>query len=181
MNFIHIFLILSALLIFSGNCAKILGVFPYPSKSHSILGQALFVELANRGHDVTFLSPYPFKKAPSENFRDLAITSKDLIDAFDEELDSSFEATDVSVFMMLKFWIENVARMQEFTMQDVEVQKLLKSDEKFDLCVIEFLMNESLLGFGAHFGCKIIGMSTLGQVKYVNDMIHSPMPLSTVW
>jgi hypothetical protein len=35
-----------------------------------------------------------------------------------------------------------------------------------------------LLGFGAQFGCKIIAMSTIGQVKYINDMLHSPMPLS---
>ncbi len=65
-------------------------------------------------------------------------------------------------------------------MKDENVQNFLKTDEKFDICIIEFLMNESLLGFGAHFGCKIIAMSTLGQIKYVNDMMHSPMPLSIV-
>lgn len=161
--------------------AKILGVFPYPSKSHSILGQALFVELANRGHTVTFLSPYPFKISPHENYTDIAISSQGLFDAFNEELDGAYEATDVNPFVMLKFWIENIKRMQEFTLSDVEVQKLLSSTEKYDLCVIEFLMNESLLGFGNHFGCKIVAMSTLGQVKYINDMVHSPMPLSTVW
>lgn len=180
MNFIPFALIFTSLIYFS-NCAKILGVFPYPSKSHSILGQALFVELANRGHEVTFISPYPFKTSPHENFRDLAITSEQLMGAFEEEVDGAFEATETNFFMMLKFWIENIARMQQFTMEDPEVQKLLKSGEKFDLCIIEFLMNESLLGFGAQFGCKIIAMSTLGQVKYVNDMIHAPMPLSTVW
>ncbi|KAL7024813.1 hypothetical protein ACKWTF_013196 [Chironomus riparius] len=160
--------------------AKILGVFPYPSKSHSILGQSLFVELAKRGHSVTYLSPFPFKKQPHENYKDVAITSQDLFDAFNEEVDGSFDATDVNPFIMLKYWIENIARMQNSVLSDTAVQKLLKSDEKFDLCIIEFLMNESLLGFGAQFGCKIIGMSTLGQVKYINDMIHAPMPLSTV-
>lgn len=175
------FTLLLTILISFANCAKILGVFPYPSKSHSILGQALFVELANRGHEVTFVSPYPFRTSPHKNYRDLAITSEQLRGAFDEEIDGAFEATEANIFTMLKFWIENIARMQQFTMEDPEVQKLLKSHEKFDICIIEFLMNESLLGFGAQHGCKIIGMSTLGQVKYVNDMLHSPMPLSTVW
>ena len=159
--------------------ARILGVFPYPSRSHSILGQALFTELAKRGHDVTYLSPYPFKKPPSKNYRDIAITSKGLFDAFNEELDATFEETSTSMVVLLKFWFDNIARMQEYTMSDPEVQKLLNSDEKFDICIIEFLMNESLLGFGAQFDCKVIGMSTLGQVKYINDMMHSPMPLST--
>lgn len=81
--------------------------------------------------------------------------------------------------MMLKFWFDNIARMQEYTMSDTEVQKLLESSEKFDLCIIEFLFNESLLGFGPHFGCKVIAVSTIGQMKYINDMVHNPMPLST--
>ena len=83
------------------------------------------------------------------------------------------------MFLLLKFWFDNVAKMQEYTLSDPAVQKLLKSDENFDLCIIEFLMNESLLGFGARFNCKVIAVSTIGQVKYINDMLHSPMPLST--
>lgn len=160
------------------DCARILGVFPYPSRSHSILGQALFTELAKRGHDVTYLSPYPFKKAPAENYRDIAITSQGLFDAFQEEMDESFEDTTANIVELLKFWFDNIARMQEYTMSDPAVQKLLHSNEKFDICIIEFLMNESLLGFGPQFECKIIAMSTLGQVKYINDMMHNPMPLS---
>lgn len=160
--------------------AKILGVFPYPSHSHSILGQALFTELAKRGHDVTYVSPYPFKQPPAKNYRDIGIKSPELFAAFQEELDASFEDTNENVVMMLKYWFDNVARMQEFTLRDEAVQKLLQSDEKFDLCIIEFLMNESIIGFGAHFDCKIVAVSTIGQVKYINDMMHSPMPLSTV-
>lgn len=179
MNFFHFSLL--SIFISQITCAKILGVFPYPSRSHSILGQALFIELANRGHDVTYLSPYPFKSPPAKNYRDIAIESEDLKHAFDEEIDGSFEVIDVNPIVMMKYWIENVARMQEFFLSDKNVQNLLKSREKFDLCVIEILMNESNLGFAAQFGCKVIGMSTLGQVKYVNDMMHAPMPLSTVW
>lgn len=176
------FKILTLFLVFcaSAESVKILGVFPYPSRSHSILGQALFTELAKRGHDVTFLSPYPFKKPPANNYRDIAITSQGIFDTFENEIDASFEETNASIVMLLKFWFDNVAIMQEFTMSDPAVQELLNSNEKFDICIIEFLMNESLLGFGAQFDCKIIAMSTIGQVKYINDMFHSPMPLSIV-
>lgn len=165
-------------LVYHVESATILGVFPYPSRSHSILGQALFTELAHRGHDVTYLSPYPFKKPPSKNYHDIGITSPELFAAFEEEVDASFEDTKVNMVMMLKFWFDNVAKMQESTLSDPAVQKLLNSNQKFDLCIIEFLFNESLLGFGAQFGCKIIAMSTIGQVKYINNMIHSPLPLS---
>lgn len=118
-------------------------------------------------------------KTKPKNFRDVAIKSKELLETFEEELDASFEDLEINMIFMLKFWFDNVAKMQEFTMSDVEVQKLLKSGEKFDLCIIEFLFNESLLGFGPQFGCKIIAVSTIGQMKYINDMIHNPLPLST--
>lgn len=171
--------ILLRLISHQAESARILGVFPYPSRSHSILGQALFTELAKRGHDVTYLSPYPFETSPAKNYRDIAITSQGLFDSFQEELDASFEDTTASMIELMKFWFDNIAQMQEYTLSDPAVQKLLQSNEKFDICIIEFLMNESLLGFGAHFGCKIIAMSTFGQVRYINDMLHSPMPLST--
>lgn len=65
-------LILTTLLTFacSGDGANILGIFPLPSPSHHILGSALLKELAKRGHHVTMLSPYPFKK-PVENYTDI--------------------------------------------------------------------------------------------------------------
>lgn len=173
-------LLLALLAVHLSEGARILGVFPYPSRSHSILGQALFTELAKRGHDVTYVSPYPFKTPPVKNYRDVGITSKDLIKVFEAEIDASFEEVNESIIKLMKMWFDNVAAMQEFFLSDPAVQNLINSNEKFDVCIIEILMNESSLGFGPHFGCKVIVMSTFGQVKYINDMIHSPAPLSTI-
>ena len=39
--------------------AKILGIFPIPSRSHMAVNIALMKELARRGHEVTVLTPYP--------------------------------------------------------------------------------------------------------------------------
>lgn len=64
--------IFAVLLVFAcnGDAANILGIFPIPSPSHHILGSALLKELAKRGHHVTMLSPYPFKKSV-ENYTDV--------------------------------------------------------------------------------------------------------------
>jgi glucuronosyltransferase len=48
--------------------AKILAVFPTPSKSHWILGQPLMKELARAGHEVTVMSPFQAKNPP-KNYR----------------------------------------------------------------------------------------------------------------
>jgi hypothetical protein len=41
------------LLVTGSHGARILGVFPFPSKSHMIVPRILMLELANRGHQVT--------------------------------------------------------------------------------------------------------------------------------
>lgn len=52
--------------------AKILGIFPINSENHYYLGNALMKELANRGHQVTVLSPFALDH-PSENYTSIDI------------------------------------------------------------------------------------------------------------
>lgn len=52
--------------------AKILGVFPVPSKSHFFVGQAIMKALHEAGHEITLISPFPRSK-PIENWRDIEI------------------------------------------------------------------------------------------------------------
>ena len=35
-------------------------------------------------------------------------------------------------------------------------------------------------GFGNHFNAPIIGLSTVGQFRYVNDMVHNSAPSSVI-
>ena len=46
-------LLLALLLVTGSHAARILGVFPVPSKSHMITSRVLMLELAGRGHQVT--------------------------------------------------------------------------------------------------------------------------------
>ena len=47
--------------IFSGfsSCSKILFLSQIPTRSHYILASKLVKEMAKKGHDVTFITPYP--------------------------------------------------------------------------------------------------------------------------
>ncbi|KAG4080752.1 hypothetical protein HA402_005932 [Bradysia odoriphaga] len=51
---------------------KILGIFHTSSKSHYIAGGALMRGLAEKGHDVTVISPFP-QIEPLKNFHDIPI------------------------------------------------------------------------------------------------------------
>lgn len=60
------------ILLNNGNSARILGIFHVPSKSHHILASKLLKSLAEKGHEVTMISPYPFKNK-IKNYRDIFI------------------------------------------------------------------------------------------------------------
>lgn len=51
---------------------KVLGVIPFPSKSHHNIGSSIVKSLANAGHEVTLMSGYPSKKE-IKNFKDINV------------------------------------------------------------------------------------------------------------
>lgn len=53
---------------------KILGLFPFPSKSHYRVFDPLMVELANRGHNVTVYNTFP-KTYTIQNYHEVDISS----------------------------------------------------------------------------------------------------------
>jgi glucuronosyltransferase len=52
--------------------ARILGVFPFPARSHLIVHKPLMLELARRGHEVTVVSSFPENKA-IPNYTDIVL------------------------------------------------------------------------------------------------------------
>lgn len=52
------------------NTAKILCIFHMHSKSHHNAAVEIFKGLANKGHEVTVVSPFPLKKTPI-NYQDI--------------------------------------------------------------------------------------------------------------
>jgi glucuronosyltransferase len=50
--------LLALLLVTGSHGARILGVFPFPSNSHTITQKVLMLELAGRGHQVTEVTPF---------------------------------------------------------------------------------------------------------------------------
>lgn len=55
--------------------ANILALIPFPAKSHHILFQPLFKELAKRGHNITTIVDENHLKQPMENFTEIVITN----------------------------------------------------------------------------------------------------------
>lgn len=73
---------------------RILGVFPVPAKSHYSIGHGLMKGLAERGHDVTMISPLKANK-PIENYTEVFIEN-----SYDRYLKCKFHFFFLSIIII---------------------------------------------------------------------------------
>jgi glucuronosyltransferase len=97
---------------------------------------------------------------------------------FPEKLAHLFETADESTMTKNKRLYANTNFITNFTLNHPNVQQLLKSNEKFDLIILELYLNDALLGLGQYYKCPLVGISTLGLTPWVNELIGSPTSIS---
>jgi hypothetical protein len=148
----RIIIALIGLQLFAGpvSCARILAVFPCPSKSHLVVFTALTRELALRGHELVVVSPFPISNPPA-NYTDINIFP-DMKDFFDEIMgEALYQMIDMWTFEnALMFWMEGI-QISETTLGNSEVKKLLNDRRGFDLVIVEDFMTEPLYAFASYF------------------------------
>jgi glucuronosyltransferase len=148
-----------------GQCANIL-IYFVGSYSHRIAIWPLVEELANRGHKLTFLSPFPNKK-PNAKIEEL--TPKALSGIFEGDQGSIEEKRGPS-----SAWdsLGDLGLMScEAVLQDIEFQTWMKKQNgKLDLVIIDALFNECALGIAHKFGAKYIVFSTFTVASWMADL-----------
>nr|XP_022918225.1 UDP-glucuronosyltransferase 2C1-like [Onthophagus taurus] len=160
--------------------AKILGIFNMPSYSHFVLGETLFKELAKQGHEVTMMSAFP-QKTPIKNYRDIYLEEASI--AFKEHMKSGFDLLNFGKipFIVKLFFISRMTfNVMEQSFENKDVQNLIKSDEKFDLIIIEAFLNEAFYGFAHKFKAPVISLGTSDSSIWVNRLTANPSPSSFV-
>ncbi|KAK5642052.1 hypothetical protein RI129_008219 [Pyrocoelia pectoralis] len=159
------------------NGARILGVFQMPSYSHYQLGDRILKELAARGHEVTIISPFQ-EKEKIKNFRTIVIENPfealagNMVDMFAMSNDNML-STIVKLDTVILPYIEN-------TLNSSNVQKLIKSNEKFDIVILERLMNDAFHGFCAHFEAHCVILSPVPTSSWTNIQMGNTGPPSYV-
>ncbi|XP_058832777.1 UDP-glycosyltransferase UGT5-like isoform X2 [Topomyia yanbarensis] len=169
-----LFILVSFLTAFNDRAAE--GARILGSKSHYIVGSALMKALAKRGHEVTVISPFPMKK-PLPNYRDI---TTDIWDATEPITSNMLSFAEKGIFESIKETYRYGHTVTNETLKQPAVVKLLTSNEKFDLIVMEAFMNDAMLGFAHHFNAPCIGMSTFGASKWTTDLVGTPAPPSYV-
>lgn len=82
--YVSYYFLLTVILLNHSNGARILGVFPMPGRSHYILANKLMTTLAEAGHHITMITPFPTKNVPKNASWD-DILMDDLAEEFESK------------------------------------------------------------------------------------------------
>lgn len=66
------------------------------------------------------------------------------------------------------------------TFENPEVKKLLLSEKKFDVIIMDYFYNEGTLIFGHHFKAPVILMSSFGNNILLNSITGNSLPIAYV-
>ena len=164
--------ILVVLVITSCECSKILFIHPSLSRSHVIPSQVLAKILAKKGHEVTFVSPYPQNK-PIKNFRDIKLEASEDDTSIYNKMQKGMSESKISFSVMTSA----MSMLQNFgnnTLHATEMKDLIKN-EKFDLVIVGYLMNEYFLGLADHFKCPSIVFFPAFSLSALDKMVGNPL------
>lgn len=156
----------------SCECSKILFVHPSSGISHVKPLQILAVEMAKRGHEVTFVSMYPFDK-PVKNYRDIKIEISEEQSNFYAEISRAMTAGD-NIFKMLPRLDKAVYFYGNKILQSAPIKNLMIIG-KFDLLVAGYFMNGYILGLADHFKCPSIIFFSGSHTPSLNTMVGNPI------
>lgn len=159
--------------------AKILFYFGVSTYSHRIIAWPLVETLAARGHEVSFLSPFPIKK-PHPNVTDLVpeVLHDLFISHFGQDSDlirDRFTGNRQAVWNFIPFL---GLQSCQVLLESSKWQKWI-SENSFDLVVIDAMYGECGLGLAYKFKARVIYFKTNTLYPWEFDMLG--LPLETSW
>lgn len=155
--------------------SRIIFLFPVMSKSHLIVVHGLSTTLAAKGHDVTVVSPFPLAE-PAENHREIkSPLTQEAQDIINEMVKNPNPSMMKQMPLLTRVTFDLGRKMLE-----MHEMKQIMNEEKFDLVVIGMFLNEFLLGFGEHFNCPTMILSTSGGTVKLNFITGNPIGVSAV-
>ncbi|KAH8349074.1 hypothetical protein KR084_004051 [Drosophila pseudotakahashii] len=162
--------------------ANILGLFPSLSPSHVIIQMSAAKVLAERGHNVTVVTVLK----PVVNYKNINVIlvpltkeeSQQMSDTIGEMSKNDNSNMAVSLIRMMG-QMDFIFRKNAETLMDDRVKDLyLNKDNKFDLVLSGFLMNDFQLGFARKVNAPVIVLGTMPPNQMVNPLIGNPLEVA---
>jgi glucuronosyltransferase len=159
--------------------ANILAVFPHQGFSHHLVYLPYIQELANREHNITFISNYPIEHP---NINNLSIRGSMPISNNKENI-SGFETNSMneiihSIDIIWRFNKRGKVYEAMFTVDSVVA--LLKNPSKFDLLITEHFNNELFMAFAFKFNLPFILLSSCNLLPWNHHAVGQPYSLANI-
>ncbi|XP_037945448.1 UDP-glycosyltransferase UGT5-like [Teleopsis dalmanni] len=161
----------------STEALNILGVLPFGAHSHYIIGAKILQALARKGHKVTVITPYPLKQ-PMDNYDEIPIPNA--VKVLQVSKDDLLNTVNRNIVQNIINFHGMGLKVTEAVLQEPGVQKLLLSNQTFDITLIEVFLSEALYGLAEHFNAPMVAFSSFGAIAWNTDMVGSPSPPSYV-
>ncbi|XP_063922010.1 UDP-glycosyltransferase UGT5-like [Zophobas morio] len=175
----HYILLFSVIFTGFSSCSKILFLSQIPTRSHYILASKLVNEMAKKGHEVTFITPYPnttqvkninqihvegFESFYSPETARVSISKK-------EDGNPIQKAIDITHIHYL---------FTEFLISHDKIQNLLKSQQHFDVVILYYYFNDALLALAHHFKAPVVLFASMPLYVSESFLLSHPAPSSYV-
>nr|XP_024216492.1 UDP-glucuronosyltransferase 1-9 [Halyomorpha halys]XP_024216493.1 UDP-glucuronosyltransferase 1-9 [Halyomorpha halys] len=163
---------LPLLLVAYTEAARILAFFPIPGKSHHYVFRPIMAALGRRGHEVVYYTGFPYERTVPPGIKQVDLS---------DELPDLYSSVDITDFMTSSIF-EDVKKLfgysffySPFILECPKVQKLIHSDEKFDVVLSEsYFIQEYLSAFMHKFNAVGIDIISLGDFGWMNELVGLP-------
>lgn len=122
------------------------------------------------------MSSFPMTNPP-ENYTSIDIS--DVKRDFEDQVEVK-NSTQMNLISKFKFLYKNTLHMTNLTLRHPAMKELLKSNEKFDLIILDLFLTDALLGLSTVFDCPIVALSANGPHTWVKDVLGAPRLASYV-
>ncbi|XP_072381212.1 UDP-glycosyltransferase UGT5-like [Diabrotica undecimpunctata] len=161
------------------NGYKILFVFPMPARSHYFLGNALAKGMVAAGHDVTMLAYFEEKNPPpGGTYTNVLLPGIDK--AVHKKPMNFFDLEHAPAAIGIYFTHQIGNDLTKTMFEHENFKKLLASNQKFDVIVMEQFCNDAMKVLGWYYDAPVIMFSTVGANLWINPLVGNPNPLSYV-
>lgn len=168
---LYLFTIIASVLL-SVNGARILSVFPFPLKGHYIVFEPLLKRLSEKGHEVVSVSHFP-QKVPLSNFTDVNVVPSSSTEK-PGTLSFSFIG-GLSSWKYTLYLLQDGVETCDLLLQHPEVKKIMESNEKFDVMIVEIFSTDCFLSIAHVLDIPIVvGASSSVSGPHVNEILGNP-------
>ncbi|XP_037824334.1 UDP-glucosyltransferase 2-like [Lucilia sericata] len=154
--------------------AHILSLFAMPVPSQYAFIEPLLKELAARGHQITSITSFP-QKQPIPNFRDVVVKKNNNL--FIDFQNFTVDNIEANYYEIVDEMYNRAFQMCINVQNDAAVRQIL-DQEKIDLIILEVFFSESFFGLSEYLQAPIVGVSTLGTMISIDELVGNISPMS---